>query len=511
MTTLHDDDSATVNGGAVLGAVLGSSIREDSLTENDVESGRFKEEGKTVDNDNRCPDWDDDPNNPYNWPAWKKALQVVMLSSTALLASIGTSIMSPARTELMNEFNVSSTVALLPLTMYVLALGFGPVIGGPLSETVGRYPIYVGSVPLGALFTIGAGFTHNIGALCFLRFLAALCWGPVLAVATGSLSETFQPKSRGPVSAIFILMPFLGPGIGPVIGSFVVHRKGWRWTQWTLVFFAIFSLIITAFSHETFHPVIKRKLAKQRGQEVPPSPPLKAQLKTFAVISLIRPVRMIFVEPIVGFICLYVAVEFGTLFSFFAAVPYTFGSVYHFTLEQSGLVFLSLVIGCAFGLMTVLLCDIFHYRKQASRYPLHQIPPEHRLYPAMIGSFGLPIGLFWYAWTAREGISWASPAAAIIPFAWGNLCVFVSTIQYTTDTYHGNVVASAASANSLARYGFAGVFPLFTLQMYEKLGIDWASSLLGFLSIALLPVPWVMYKYGAGIRAKSQYETVKFT
>lgn len=173
---------------------------------------------------------------------------------------------------------------------------------------------------------------------------------------------------------------------------------------------------------------------------------------------------MLFLEPIVGFICLYVSAEFGTLFSFFAAVPYTFGKVYQFTLEESGLVFLSIVIGCFLGLFTIMLCDVFFYRKQIPRYPPHQIPPEHRLYPAMIGSIGLPIGLFWFAWTARDGVSWASPAAAIIPFAWGNLCVFVSTIQYITDTYHGSVVASASSANSLARYGFAGVFPLFTIQ-----------------------------------------------
>lgn len=37
-------------------------------------------------------------------------------------------------------------------------------------------------------------------------------------------------------------------------------------------------------------------------------------------------------------------------------------------------------------------------------------------------------------------------------------------MQYIVDTYHGSVVASAASANSLARYGFAGAFPLFTIQ-----------------------------------------------
>jgi hypothetical protein len=82
----------------------------------------------------------------------------------------------------------------------------------------------------------------------------------------------------------------------------------------------------------------------------------------------------------------------------------------------------------------------------------------------MIGSIGLPTGLFWLGWTARANISWTNPVVAIMIFAWGNLCVFVSTTQYIVDTYHGLTVASAMSANSLARYGLAAAFPLFTIQ-----------------------------------------------
>jgi hypothetical protein len=301
----------------------------------------------------------------------------------------------------------------------------------------------------------------------------------------------------------------------PVIGSFVVVQKSWRWTQWVLLFLTAISMVITFFGQESFHPVLKRRLAKQRGERDPasddaPKPTLSDKLRTFAVIALLRPIRMLFLEPITSFACLYVAAEFGTLFSFFAAVPYTFGRVYGFSIEQSGLVFLSIVVGCFLGLVNIMLCDVFLYRGRAARkFPKNRIPPEYRLFPAMIGSIGLPLGLFWFAWTAREGVSWASPAVAIVPFAFGNFCVFVSMIQYSSDTYHGSVVASAASANSLARYGFAGVFPLFTVQMYQTLGIGWATSLLGFVALALLPVPWVFFKFGPQIRKKSQYETVQ--
>jgi hypothetical protein len=102
---------------------------------------------------------------------------------------------------------------------------------------------------------------------------------------------------------------------------------------------------------------------------------------------------MLFTEPIVGFLSLYIAFNFGVLFTFFAAFPYVFGSVYAFNSEQSGLVFLALGIGCVLAIPTTLICDRFLYQKQyqsaLSAGKSGVIAPEYRLYPAMLGSFGL--------------------------------------------------------------------------------------------------------------------------
>ena len=161
---------------------------------------------------------------------------------------------------------------------------------------------------------------------------------------------------------------------------------------------------------------------------------------------------------------MYVACEFATLISFFAAFPLVFQGIYGFGIEASGLVFLSIVAGCLLGAITVLLCDILLYRRKAASYRVRQVPPEFRLYPSLIGSIGLPISLFWFGWTSRADISWVSPVTAITLFAWGNICVFVSTAQYIVDTYHGSTVATATGAIILARYGLAAAFPLFTVQ-----------------------------------------------
>ncbi|EGY16609.1 polyamine transporter 4 [Verticillium dahliae VdLs.17] len=451
--------------------------------------------------------WEQDSQNPLNWPSREKFKNTFIASISAFTASVGTSLPSSATYQYQEEFGVNVMQSILPLSMYVFALGLGPVLGGPLSETVGRHPIYAGSMFFGALFTVGAGLTHNFGALCFLRFMAGFSFSPSLAVGAGTISDMFHPAQRGLPSTLFILMPFLGPGFGPVIGSFVVVRKGWRWTQWTLVFFATASLLVSLAGKETYRPILERRRAKRLGHPTGDKTPLGSHILMFLRIALVRPLHMLFTEPIITFVALYVACEFATLFAFFAGVPYVFRRVHGFSIEQSGLVFISIVIGCLLGAVTIIVLTVVSYLPRAKQLHPERVPPEYRLIPAMFGSIGLPISLFMFGWTARDDISWAVPAFAIIIFAWGNLCIFVSTIQYTVDTYTGANVASGASANGFARYTLAGVLPLFTVQMYRSLGIPWAASLLAFVSLALAPVPWVLFKWGHIIRKKSRYET----
>lgn len=49
--------------------------------------------------------------------------------------------------------------------------------------------------------------------------------------------------------------------------------------------------------------------------------------------------------------------------------------------------------------------------------------------------------------------------------------------------------ASAMAANGLLRYIMGAAFPLFTVQMYEKMGVQWATVLLAFVCLVMLPIP----------------------
>ncbi|KAK4147511.1 uncharacterized protein C8A04DRAFT_24765 [Dichotomopilus funicola] len=67
--------------------------------------------------------------------------------------------------------------------------------------------------------------------------------------------------------------------------------------------------------------------------------------------------------------------------------------------------------------------------------------------------------------------------------------------------------ASALASNALVRCTFAAAFPLFGIQMYQSLGFQWATGLLAFITLALMPFPYIFFRYGKKIRAKSRYAT----
>ena len=369
----------------------------------------------------------------------------------------------------MERFNVSSTVALLGLSLYVLGLAFGPVLAAPISETKGRRVVYRVSLPLAALFTLGAGFSQSMASLAITRFFAGFFGSPTLAVGAGTNVDVWPPVHRAIASSLFLLAPFLGPALGPALGGFAAQHKGWRWTQWLTLFVMIPNFVYALGMKETYKKIILRNRAKRLGIAPPPKGPTgKAAVKFLFTVTLIRPVKMLYTEPIVIFFSAYTGFNFSVLFGFFDAFPIVFGGVYHFNTGLSGLCFLGIGLGVCLGTLTAIAANHRWYRplymKSISEGKSGYVAPEHRLYAAMLGSIGVPIGLFWFAWTARRDIHWISPILATIPFAWGNMSIFTAAALYLVDVYGPLNGASALAANGLVRYIAGAAFPLFTVQ-----------------------------------------------
>lgn len=143
-------------------------------------------------------------------------------------------------------------------------------------------------------------------------------------------------------------------------------------------------------------------------------------------------------------------------------------------------------------------------RAKKNNAPWASIEEYRRLPLACLAGPLLVISLFWLGWTADVRIHFIVPMLAGIPFGVGFMLMFIAFLNYLTDAYE-IFAASAMAAASTCRSLFAATLPLAAKPMYAKLGVAWASSLLGFLSLGMTIIPFAFVKYGARIRANSKF------
>ena len=232
-----------------------------------------------------------------------------------------------------------------------------------------------------------------------------------------------------------------------MINAFVIANRPWPWSQWTILFLAALTHLSISAVQETHTKTLlrrRRKLARiipsiTANQPAPHLVYFQSWLKS---IPLVRPVQMLFVEPVVMMLSLYIAFTFAVVYCFSTSIPYSFSTVYNFTPEAQGLVFISLIIGYVLSAPTMVIPYLRQQQAHAradSNVEGNSAPiaPERLLFPAMIGSVGLPISFFWFAWSARPDVHWICPVVALGLFSWGNDLVYVSSGRLTFSDIRG--------------------------------------------------------------------------
>lgn len=141
-------------------------------------------------------------------------------------------------------------------------------------------------------------------------------------------------------------------------------------------------------------------------------------------------------------------------------------------------------------------------KKQAK--PWTSSPEMHRLPMSCISGPCLTISLFWLAWSAKSSIHWIVPVLSGVVFGLGYQTIFISLLTYVTDAYR-IYSASALAASVIMRSVAGALFPLAADPLYSKLGVAWATSLLGFVSVACLPIPFALLYFGPWIRKRSPF------
>jgi len=187
----------------------------------------------------------------------------------------------------------------------------------------------------------------------------------------------------------------------------------------------------------------------------------------------------------------------------FFAYPYCFQAAWDWTAEQSSLSFLGVLVGVILGCPTITVSDCTWWFR---RFPARgrKIHPEDRLLWLIVAAILLPEGLFWFAWTSSLGTPWPAQVCASILIGAEIVLNLLSTTSYVIECYLRNA-NSAMAAYVSVRSAVAASFPLFAIQMFEKLGAQRAASLLASLCVALAHTTAIFWVYGEKIGSWSWY------
>ncbi|KXN81467.1 hypothetical protein AN958_04548 [Leucoagaricus sp. SymC.cos] len=451
--------------------------------------------------------WDNDPDNARNWPLGKKWTCVCVGSLYAFCPILASTMIAPGLPVVALKYEITNpTVVALTLSILLLSYGIGvcllayvlclneqyllttvqPLVFGPLSEIYGRQWLFHIANILTMAFGLGCAFSPSTGSLVAFRFLSGFTGSAPIPLGGGLMTDLFSERDRGPPSSLFILGVLIGPIVGPVTGGFVTQQVGIKW-----VFIVISCLWFCLLGWD---PVAQGNVCAHYtdGESSP------FRFKYF-VTNLGRPIVLLFRSFICFILSLYTALVYGIYYLLFSTFGDLFGETYGFGAGVGGLTYLGLGIG--FATATIIgskLGEAWYHPPQLAAKNGGVGKPEMRIPAMFVGSFFIPVGLFWYGWSAQAKLHWIMPIIGSGIFGF----VFVPVQLYLVDTFTYSASAIAATATFRSLLGFA--FPLFSVQMYDAMGEGGGNSMLAGIAIVLgIPFPIWIYFRGEQLRARN--------
>ncbi|KAK3333946.1 major facilitator superfamily domain-containing protein [Cercophora scortea] len=448
----------------------GYGCDEDDDNDDDTTSPSPEEEEEKDPYEIGWDDGDNDPLNPRSMPHWRKWVIVIITSFGAFCVTNASASYTATYTQMTLEFHTTKLIATIGLSMFVLGIAMGP-FWSPLAEFYGRRPIYLASFLLFTVWIIPSAVAQNIATMNVARFFQGLAGSAFLSVSGGTVGDLFNRESMSLPMTIFSVAPF-----DPVL----LKRKA-------------------------------EKVRKETGDDrwkAPMEKTSKSVTRTVAY-SLLRPFQLLIMEPMCLILDIYSAILLGVLYLFFGAFPLVFVNNHGFNLWQVGLTFMGLLVASILAALSTPFWHRLRYdlaEKRGQKTGIVKAEPEDQLPPVILGAPLITAGLFLFGFTTYPWVHWIFPIIGSGIFGLGTMLAFTGIFTFLVDAYP-RYAASALAGNAFVRCTFAAAFPLFGVQMYERLGYQWASGLLAFLTLAMLPFPYLFFVYGKRIRARSKFAT----
>lgn len=139
---------------------------------------------------------ENDPIDPHNWPLLKRARTIAVLSLLVFTQAWAGACDSLVNSKASARYHVSPVAQNLSTAMYLFGIGSGCLFVGPLSQTLGRNPVYLGFSLAYLFFILGTALSENFASRVVCRYLAGLAASAALGINGASVGDIFGPVER---------------------------------------------------------------------------------------------------------------------------------------------------------------------------------------------------------------------------------------------------------------------------------------------------------------------------
>ncbi|KAF2085890.1 MFS general substrate transporter [Saccharata proteae CBS 121410] len=451
----------------------------------------------------------------------RKRLLVYIVSLAGLFSPLSSNIYFPALGAIAKDFNTSYSLVTLSITVYMIVQGIAPSFWGPLSDKLGRRPIFIGTFTVYLIANVVLALSQDFQTLMVFRAIQAAGSASTISIGAGVIGDLTTSAERGGYMGIFGGIRMFGQSIGPVFGGILTQYLGFRSIFWALTILGGITLVfIVIFLPETQRPIAGDGTVRLYGvskpltyyvtgqphvtQEPDPDRP-KARISLKTVVS---PLRFLFEKDV--FITLFYGAIVYTIWSMVtSSTTSIFEQKYGLNSLYVGLAYLPNGFGCILGSYTTGLIMNYDYRRTEAEYwhapavaftakvdlkaepdfPIERARQRNLWW--IISAFVLTTG--GYGFSLQMDID--LPLVLQFLIAYTATAVFSINSTLVVDLYPG-ASAGATATNNLVRCSLGAAGVAVVQPLLNALSPKWTFLMLAAIAAVFSPLLYVESKWG---------------
>ncbi|KAJ9248205.1 hypothetical protein DTO280E4_1772 [Paecilomyces variotii] len=194
------------------------------------------------------PQPSDDPNDPLNWPLWKRDLILTVLSFVSVLCTATGPIMAAYALTITYYYERNLTAVAILTGYQLCGAGVAGVLIVPTARVWGKRHLYILGNILMIASTAWAGASgHNYESLLWSRVIQGVALAPFEALVNASVGDLYFVHERGKRMAFSNVALFGGSFLTPVVAGKIAATMSWQWTFYFVAIFAGAALPLTFF------------------------------------------------------------------------------------------------------------------------------------------------------------------------------------------------------------------------------------------------------------------------